>query len=59
MTGVNLPAVIQVLLTSEPLTPEVIDVQLSEAKEYLMRVDPVPETGETFDADDADDDFFG
>lgn len=60
VTGVNLPAVIQVLLSSEPITADSVDALMKEAREYLVRVDPLPEEGQGPNESDegSDDGFF-
>ena len=60
VTGVNLPAVIQVLLSSEPITADSVDALMEEAREYLVRVDPLPEEGQGPNESDegSDDGFF-
>lgn len=59
VTGVNLPAVIQVLLSSEPITADSVDALVGEAREYLVRVNPLPEEGQCLDeSDDGSDDGF-
>jgi PTS system mannose-specific IIA component len=41
VTGTNLAAVIQCLLSADPLTPKVIDELVTESARYLQRVPPV------------------
>lgn len=54
VTGVNLPAVVQVLLSAEPITEQSLDSLVGEAQQYLQRVAP-PEVS---DSEEADGDFF-
>lgn len=54
VTGVNLPAVVQVLLSAEPITEQSLDSLVGEAQQYLQRVAP-PEMS---DSEEADGDFF-
>lgn len=54
VTGVNLPAVVQVLLSAEPITEQSLDSLVSEAQQYLQRVAPA----EVSDSEEADGDFF-
>ena len=53
VTGVNLPAVVQVLLSAEPITEQSLDSLVGEAQQYLHRVAP-PEVS---DSEEADGDF--
>lgn len=46
VTGVNLPAVIQVLLSGDPITADSLDALVGEAKQYLQRVEPLQESTE-------------
>lgn len=54
VTGVNLPAVVQVLLSAEPITEQSLDSLVGEAQQYLQRIAP-PEVS---DSEEADGDFF-
>lgn len=54
VTGVNLPAVVLVLLSAEPITEQSLDSLVGEAQQYLQRVAP-PEVS---DSEEADGDFF-
>lgn len=54
VTGVNLPVVVQVLLSAEPITEQSLDSLVGEAQQYLQRVAP-PEVS---DSEEADGDFF-
>ena len=46
VTGVNLPSVIQVLLSGDPITADSLDALVGEAKQYLQRVEPLQENTE-------------
>lgn len=54
VTGVNLPAVVQVLLSAEPITEQSLDSLVGEAQQYLQRIAPP----EVLDSEEADGDFF-
>jgi PTS system mannose-specific IIA component len=56
VTGVNLPAVIQCLLSADPLTPESIDSLVGEAAQYLQRVAPAKD--DVSSDDEAEGGFF-
>lgn len=59
VTGVNLAAVIETLIRSEPLTAEVLDEIVSGAAGLMQRVSLSEQTGASGDAETEDsDDFF-
>lgn len=59
VTGVNLAAVIEALIRTDPLTPEVMDEIVAGASALMQRVKPVSEMSEaSADDEPADDDFF-
>ena len=58
MTGVNLAAVIEALIRTDPLTPEVMDEIVSGASSLMQRVKPISELAEDEDGASADEGFF-
>lgn len=58
VTGVNLAAVIEALIRTDPLTPEVMDEIVSGASSLMQRVKPISELAEGEDGASADEGFF-
>ncbi len=59
VTGVNLAAVIEALIRTDPLTPEVMDEIVSGASALMQRVKPVSELAAADEDSSSDDGFFG
>ena len=58
VTGVNLAAVIEALIRTDPLTPEVMDEIVSGASALMQRVKPVSELAAADEDSSSDDGFF-
>lgn len=58
VTGVNLAAVIEALICTDPLTPEVMDEIVSGASALMQRVKPVSELAAADEDSSSDDGFF-
>ena len=58
VTGFNLAAVIEALIRTDPITPELMDQIVQDASGLMQRMECVPDSMAATDGEGCDDDFF-